>query len=181
MDESSSEPPLSPTEELITEVSLNSVVGLSNPKTMKLRGKINDKDVIVLVDSGETHNFVSLKIVEFLGLPVEIVGCFGVSLGNGETIKGHGLCKAVELHLAGQMMICEDFLPLELGTADVILGVQWLEKLGPVTTNWKTQIMKFEIGGSPVTLIGDPSLIHSKISLKAMLKSLRKEGGGFLG
>lgn len=28
----------SPTEEVLTEVSLNSVVGISNPKTMKLRG-----------------------------------------------------------------------------------------------------------------------------------------------
>lgn len=38
-DGGSTEPPPSPTEELITAVSLNSVIGISNPKTMKPRGK----------------------------------------------------------------------------------------------------------------------------------------------
>lgn len=69
-DEGSTEPPMSPTDELTTEVSLNSVVGLSNPRTMKIRGKINEKDVVVLVDPGATHNFVSLSIVGSLGLVV---------------------------------------------------------------------------------------------------------------
>lgn len=46
-----SEVPESPTDEVITEVSLNSVVGISNPKTMKLKGIIGDKEVIVMVDT----------------------------------------------------------------------------------------------------------------------------------
>ena len=134
-DEGSTEPPLSPTEELTTEVSLNSVVGLSNPKTMKIRGTIDGAEVIVMIDPGATHNFVALSVVQRLGLTVEDSGGFGVSLGNGETIKGRGICRGVNLALEGKLMLCEDFLPLELGTSDVILGVQWLETLGPVTTN----------------------------------------------
>lgn len=37
----------------------------------------------------------------------------------------------------------DDFLILELGNFDVILGLQWLEKLGEITTNWKIQRMRF--------------------------------------
>lgn len=37
--------------------------------------------------------------------------------------------------------------------------------------------MKWE--KNTVTLVGDPSLVHSKISLKAMLKTVRKEKQGF--
>lgn len=68
-----SEPPMSPTTETITEVnshpevSLNSVIGLSNPKTMKLRGRVKGREVVVMVDPGATHNFVSKAVVEELG------------------------------------------------------------------------------------------------------------------
>lgn len=76
-------------------------------------------------------------------------------------------------------MVCEDFLPLELGSSDVILGIQWLEKLGPVTTNWRTQVMNFEVGGIPVTLIGDPTLVHSNISLCSGASAKREKGSGW--
>lgn len=73
-------------------------------------------------------------------------------------------------------MIQEDFLPLQLGNSDVTLGIQWLEKLGSMTTNRKTQLMKFNIDTQIVELRGDPALNRSKISLKAMLRtSGRKE------
>lgn len=180
-EDDSSEPPPSPTEEspaevnLNSEVSLNSVIGLSNPKTMKMRGMIGEGEVIVMIDPGATHNFVSLEKVCELKIPVTQSGEFGVSLGNGEAIRGQGVCKGVVVQLDGGVVIEEDFLPLQLGTTNVILGVQWLEKLGNVVTNWKSQVMQFDLGDNTVTLVGDPSLVRSKISLKAMLKTIRKE------
>lgn len=85
----------------------------------------------------------------------------------------------MRLQLDGGVEVVEEFLPLKLGGSDVILGIQWLEKLGMVLTNWKTQIMKFELNGEPVTLVGDPALVRAKISLKTMLRVLRKGNGGF--
>lgn len=181
-----SEPPPSPTEELTNEVtihpevSLNSVVGLSNPRTMKLRGKVGESEVVVLIDPGATHNFVSLDKVAALKLPVTDSGGFGVSLGNGEAVRGNGVCENVILQLDGGVVIQEDFLPLKLGTTDIILGIQWLEKLGAVVTNWKSQIMQFNVGENTVTLVGDPSLVHSQTSLKTMLRTMRKERQGCL-
>lgn len=168
----------STTEEVNTEVSLNSVIGLSNPKTMKLRGLIGNSEVVVMVDPGATHNFLSLGLVEFAEIPITGSGSFGVSLGNGDAIKGTSICKSVCLQLDGGVEL-EDFLPLELGSSDVILGVQWLEKLGMVMTNWKTQIMKFEWEGELCTLKGDSTLVRSKVSLKAMLRMLKKKEQGF--
>lgn len=40
-------------------VSLNSVVGIDNPKTMKLTGIIEGTKVVVMIDPGATHNFIS--------------------------------------------------------------------------------------------------------------------------
>ena len=42
-----------------SSVSLNSVVGINSPRTMKLRGKIGGEGVIVMVDPGATNNFIS--------------------------------------------------------------------------------------------------------------------------
>lgn len=51
-----------------SEVSLNSVIGLTNPKTMKILGEIHGVSVVVMVDPGATHNFVSLEAVAKLGI-----------------------------------------------------------------------------------------------------------------
>lgn len=72
------------------------------------------------------------------------------------------------------LTIVEKILPLELGGVDVILGMQWLERLGGMHVNWKSQVMKFKVGGEGVTLRGDMSLS------KAMrVRTIRHEGHGF--
>ena len=161
------------------EISFNSVMGFTSPRTMKMLGYIMGKEVVVMIDPGATHNFISREVIEALGVPLVPTKSFGVSLGTGESVQGAGLCKGVNLQLPG-MVITEDFLPLPLGNSDVILGIQWLEKLGTIMTNWKTQTLKFQLGSEHITLKGDPSLGRTKISLKAMIRTLQKEGGGYL-
>lgn len=100
-------------------------------------------------------------------------------LGTGKSVVGRGECKDVKVSL-GAIEIQEDFLLLELGNSDVILGIQWLEKLGTVSTNRKLQIMPFQWDGAKVIIRGDPSLGMHKVSLKSMMKMLRKERGGVL-
>lgn len=41
------------------------------PQTIKLKAKINGVLILVLVDSGATHNFIVGKLVKVLGWPVE--------------------------------------------------------------------------------------------------------------
>lgn len=41
------------------EVSLSSVMGLTSPKTLRLVGKINGSSMVVMIDPGATHNFIS--------------------------------------------------------------------------------------------------------------------------
>ena len=132
-----------------------------------------------MVDPGATHNFVSLEAVRLIELPLTPTKTFGVSLGTGEAVQGEGECKGLVLNLQG-ISVVEDFLPLTLGNSDLILGVQWLEKLGTMTTNWRTQTLTFKQDGEWVTLKGDPSLGRTLISLKAMIRTIRKEEQGVL-
>lgn len=45
---------------------------------MKMAGKIGDQEVIVMIDPGATHNFISLATVQKTGLPVIESKEFGV-------------------------------------------------------------------------------------------------------
>ncbi|CAI9290963.1 unnamed protein product [Lactuca saligna] len=84
---------------------------------------------------------------------------FGVSLGTGKTVSGQGRCQGILLQVQGSGLgIKEDFLPLTLESCDVILGIQWLEKLEAITTNWKTQLMKFQVNASPTLPASPPYL-----------------------
>ncbi|XP_074328452.1 uncharacterized protein LOC141666362 [Apium graveolens] len=161
------------------EISLNSVVGITNPKTMKMLGEVMGQKVVVMVDPGATHNFISLEAVEKLGLPLLPSKGFGVSLGTGADVRGEGECRAVVLQLQG-ITVIENYLPLQLGNSDLILGVQWLEKLGTVSANWKTLTLKFKLGQDNVVLKGDPALGRTMISLKAMIRTIKKGGDGFM-
>jgi hypothetical protein len=151
-------------------VSLNSVVGLSSPKIMKMEGLLGGQAVIVLVDSGASHNFISQSLVQELNLPRSLSA---VSMGTGDVVKSEGVWKGVRLQLQN-IEIFDEFLPLQLGNSDVILGMQWLATLGNTHTNWSAQTIKFTVGSDSVTLRGDPALKRSKMSLKSMVRAQQR-------
>ena len=84
-------------EQTVVELSINSVVGLTNPGTMKVKGKLLGKEIIVLVDCRATHNFISESLVEELQISTKSTTNYGVILGSGTTIKGKGVCEAIEM------------------------------------------------------------------------------------
>lgn len=116
-----------------SEICLNSVLGITNPKTLIMKGEVQGSEVIVMIDPGATHSFISPYVVHRLGLSLNNTKEFGVSLGNGESVKVQGECQGVRLSVRG-LEITEDFLP-HSGKFGYDSGVQWLEKLGTVSTN----------------------------------------------
>ena len=104
------------------ELSLNYVVGLTMSRTMKIKGTIELKEVIILVDIKVTHNFLSLDLVQRLALPLTTTTNYRVVMGIVISVKGKGMCRGVCILMQG-LIIVEDFLPLELGSIDVILGM----------------------------------------------------------
>lgn len=149
-------------------LSLNSFLGISSPTTTKLRGSINKNEVIVMLDSGATHNFISPAAVESNKLVVHQNPNLNVLLGTGISVQGSGVCRDVQVRLP-TMTFSDDFVVLELGRVDVILGVQWLRTLGVPTVDWENNIWSFIYQGKPVTLKGDPELHGLNFSMKRLL------------
>ncbi|XP_024017591.1 uncharacterized protein LOC112090471 [Morus notabilis] len=164
-------------DEEVVELSLNSVVGFTSPKTMKLKGVLRGQEVAVLIDSGAMHNFISVDLVRKMELSVDKTEDYGVIMGTGLSVKREGVCRGIVISLQ-DIEVVEDFLPLELESSDIILGIQCLETLGNMTVNWKNLSIKFMVGNRQVTLKGDPGLNRTSVSLKALQRAFDQEGQG---
>jgi hypothetical protein len=74
-------------EELTATISCNALNGISTPQTLKIEGYIKKKKVIVLIDSGSTHNFIHYKLAKDLNFFVYPAPEFQVMIADGGTIN----------------------------------------------------------------------------------------------
>ncbi|WVY99731.1 hypothetical protein V8G54_025801 [Vigna mungo] len=139
------------------ELSSPSARGMTQPRTMKLLGSVGDKEVLIMVNSGASHNFISKTLVEELQLEVNKDQMRPVCLGDGHRKQTQECCQGVMLQLGG-VEIAEQYHVFELGGVNMILGVDWLATLGEVVTNWGKLTMSFKQGEREVTIRGDPTL-----------------------
>ncbi len=119
----------------IPEISLHAISGVPNPQTMRISGMIKEARVILLADTGSTHNFLNSKLAEKLGLVPDKHTAFEVMVANGERLSSKGKCSAVLVLLEGTLFILEFFL-IDLQGYDSILGAQWLKTLSPILRNF---------------------------------------------
>lgn len=151
------------------ELPLYSIGGITSPQTMKLRGKLNGEIIVIMIDSGASHNFLSRKLVQRMGIPVLQSHNFQVRLGDGSKSPTLGKCKGVSV-TADTCEILSDFYVFPLGGVDAIFGVAWLQTLGEVQVNWSKLRISFSLHGQSHTLHGDVSLHRTPVSLRSLFR-----------
>ncbi|XP_014517361.1 uncharacterized protein LOC106774844 [Vigna radiata var. radiata] len=161
------------------ELSAYSAEGLTPPKTMKLIGLIGEKRVVVLIDSGASHNFISRRVVEELKLSVVDTPLYTVSLDDGHKKVTRGKCESVRLRL-GDTTVEEELYVFELGGVDVVLGIAWLAKLGEVTINWGEMAMKFCVRGEKIIIRGDPALSRQLVEPRELWRIADDDSWAFV-
>lgn len=151
----------------LMELSFNAFLGVPSLTTTKLSGELGKLKVVVMLDSGATHNFIAPEVVKRAKLKTVQNEKLQIRLGTGVMVSGLGVCLMVSFTVDG-VGFTTDFIALELGNVDVILGVHWLRTLGKCEMNWETHELSFTHQGRRVTFYGD-STLQSTLSLCSLV------------
>ncbi|GJZ63642.1 transposon ty3-G gag-pol polyprotein [Tanacetum coccineum] len=135
------------------EVSFHAITGTNHPQTLRLAGRIKNKDVVVLIDGGSTHNFIDQTLVDRFGLSIDRKITFEVIVGNRAKELCPGRVRDLSLTIQGYT-ITTDFWVLPAAACPVVLGIQWLKTLGPVETDYQKLTLGFTIAGATHILQG---------------------------
>ncbi|KAG2663117.1 hypothetical protein I3760_16G012600 [Carya illinoinensis] len=154
------------------EITLHALTGWTAPKTMRVAARIGAHEVLTLIDSGSTHNFISERMASLLRLPVVPTEAFTVQVANGADLRCHGRFDEVPVNLQG-ITFSLTLYSLPLTGLDLVLGIQWLELLGSVVCNWKRLTMEFSWDNQTRRLIGIDGQNMQAASLKAISKGVR--------
>jgi hypothetical protein len=160
-------------EELTPTISCNALARIRTPQTFKIEGYIKKKKVIVLIDSGSTHNFIHYKLAKSLNCFIYPTPEFQVMIENGGTINCSGKFHKINLTM-GEYVMNSPMISIPMGGADIILGVQWLQSLGIVDFNFQELFMKFSLEGKEIELrdiTGKPSKVIISNGMKKLLKN----------
>jgi hypothetical protein len=122
------------------------LVGIITPQTLNIEGYIKKKKVIILFDSGSTHNFIHYKLAKYLNCFVYPGPYFQVMIANGGTINCSGKYNKINITM-GEYIMNSLMISIPMGGADVVLGIQWLQSLGIMSFNFQELFMKYSLKG----------------------------------
>ncbi|GMI89777.1 hypothetical protein HRI_002647000 [Hibiscus trionum] len=153
-------------------LSLQAIWGTDQWETMKLRIRVGNMNCVALLDSGSTHNFISLAVVKKLGMLVDKRKQLRVTVADGNSLGTLGECLKVKWEAQGYCFQ-SDFLVLALRNCDVVLGVQWFSQLGTIKWDFAELKMEFRYNGELVELKGCKSESFQWTDTKACAKLMR--------
>ncbi|XP_026420118.1 uncharacterized protein LOC113316109 [Papaver somniferum] len=186
-DEDNSSPPIddseeeaaSPTtsEDTTMEISLHSLTGLVNQSIIRVPSKLNKHDIFILIDTGSTHSFIDEKLANKLQLHLVPTGKMLVTV----TTVSEGVCQDLQWSMQGYHFSA-DLRILPLGGCDMVLGVDWLKKLGDVMFNMAELKVSFHHHGKLITLQGhSPTPSCSLLSGESFFKFIKNNTPSLIG
>lgn len=117
-------------------LSSDAISGTQGPKSIQLQGSILGIPVTILVDSGSSASFLNNDIADQL-LQLSRSPChIAVKVANGSVLY----CSSAIMDCSLDIGVCQfslDLKILQLGTYDLVLGLDWLEQFSPMKVHWK--------------------------------------------
>lgn len=134
-------------------VHINSMQGDRRSRPLRIVGLIQNREVSILIDTGSDRDFMHPAVAEQLHIHLSPIRPFKVFVGNGAALLCTHMAKQTKLDVQGTVFLV-DLHILPVHGPDIILGMDWLESLGKVTTDFVGKTLEFTQGERPVTLRG---------------------------
>ena len=139
--------------QLFIALSAEALAGSDGPRTMRFEGTILDIPLLILVDSGSSHSFLSSAVAAQLPGVQQLSDAISVQVANGNVMlcSTHlpaAVWKIQNYHFSSDLRI----LPLQ--HFDLILGMDWLESFSPMKVHWKLKWLSIPYQNSTILLQG---------------------------
>jgi len=123
-------------------ISLHAIAGFTTNDTMKIRVRIGESELIALLDSGSTSNFISMEAAQNLGLYFHDSVGASVIVANGDRVVCRGLARDVATRIGSEFFTIECYA-IPLDCFDMVLGISFLKTLGPIIWDFDELFISF--------------------------------------
>lgn len=129
-------------EDTLMSISSQALHGSESSKSIKLRGWVQNRELLMLVDSGSTHSFIDEQKGQHMRGLQALQSPLKVQVADGGQIPCSRIIPQCSWWTQGHSFKT-DFRLLPLGSYDVILGMDWLEQHSPMQINWSHKWLEF--------------------------------------
>jgi hypothetical protein len=127
--------------------------GIDKGTTMRFAGRMQQHDILILVDSGSSHTFVSDRLRPQLSGVQELPRTISVQVANGQVLPCRYHLPAAEWSMSDCQFVTDmKFLPLTV--FDVVLGMNWLQQYSPMKVERANKWAVIPYNGSSAYLQG---------------------------
>jgi hypothetical protein len=134
-------------------LSLAAVAGTEAPNSMRIQAMVGDQVMILLVDSGSSHTFVTTNFAARAGCQLSPAPTVSVRVANGQFLPSDQQVIGLKWCYKGHTF--EDNMRLlDVGAYDAILGMDWLDPCSPMVCHWAQKTLCFPHQNEVVTLQG---------------------------
>ncbi|GJU11279.1 putative nucleotidyltransferase, ribonuclease H [Tanacetum coccineum] len=132
------------------------------PKVVTGTFLLNNRYASVLFDSGSDKSFVNTRFSHLIDInPDKLDVSYEVELADGKVVSTNTVLRGCTLNLVNHLFKI-DLMPIELGTFDVIIGMDWLAERDAVIVCGK-KVVRIPCGNKTLIVEGDKGPSRLKV------------------
>jgi hypothetical protein len=135
------------------QLSLNAIARTEEGDSMRILALVKKKGMLILIDSGSSHSFVSQSFLDLVGITPTPTAQLPVRVANGEVLRPSCMVAVLEWWAQG-FTFHTDMRVLNIAAYDAILGYDGLKKHSPMVCHWELKTMEFVEGTQQVHIQG---------------------------